>query len=269
MGLRIVIRGGGDLASGVVLRLVRAGWQVFVLEIDRPLAVRRSVSFAQAVYDGQIVVEGVVGRMVTRPGDEEKITKAGMPAVMVDPNLETLPRLHPDVLVDARMLKQKVQFSPSLTQLDIGLGPGFETGVNCHAVIETRRGPNLGRVYWHGGADLDTGIPDAVGVYKDERVLRAPIAGKIQVLAKIGDILAAGSPVAAIDDRMVTAPFPGVLRGVIHNGLVVTAGIKIGDLDPRSDPNLCFRVSDKALAVGGGVLEAILTKAELRGRMWL
>jgi xanthine dehydrogenase accessory factor len=268
MALRVVIRGGGDLASGVVLRLVRAGWQVVILEIERPLAVRRSVSFAQAIYDGHIVVEGVSGRRATQLGDTFKITNAGMAAVLVDPQMETLAELGPDVLVDARMLKQAVLATPRLTLLDIGLGPGFETDVNCHVVIETKRGPNLGRVYWSGRADADTGIPDPIGVYRDERVLRAPISGTIHLIAGIGDILAAGSPIARIGDREITASFPGVLRGVLHDGLTVEEGMKIGDLDPRNDPDLCYRVSDKALAVGGGVLEAILTKENLRGRMW-
>jgi xanthine dehydrogenase accessory factor len=148
------------------------------------------------------------------------------------------------------------------------LGPGFEAGVNSHAVIETKRGPNLGRVYWSGRAALDTGVPDAVSGYQYERVLRAPVSGKIQLDAAIGEKLASGDPIARINDILVTAPFPGVLRGVIQSGLEVSTGMKIGDIDPRNDPGLCFRVSDKALAVSGGVVEAILSSADLRKRMW-
>jgi xanthine dehydrogenase accessory factor len=267
MTLRILVRGGGDLASGVVLRLARAGWQVFILELPQPLAVRRSVSFSQAVYDGQITVEGVSARLADTITVAEELVGYGLVAVMVDPEMETIKLLAPDVMVDARMLKVFVD-ATRWSKLDIGLGPGFKAGENTDAAIETKRGPDLGRVYWSGGPAEDTGLPDSVGTYRSERVIRAPEAGKVELMAKIGDQVDAGTPIIAINGHSLYASFSGVLRGLIQDGLMVPAGLKIGDLDPRNEPDLCYRVSDKALAVGGGVLEAILTKAELRRKMW-
>jgi xanthine dehydrogenase accessory factor len=152
--------------------------------------------------------------------------------------------------------------------LAIGLGPGFQAGLDCHAVIETNRGPALGRVIWQGGAQDDTGIPERVGAYRSERVLRAPAAGVLDAVAEIGALLAEGDLVARVGVAEVRAPFHGVLRGLLHPGLEVRTGEKIGDLDPRGDPALCWLVSDKALAVGGGVLEAILSRPALRPLLW-
>jgi xanthine dehydrogenase accessory factor len=263
----ILIRGGGDLATGVAIRLIRAGLRVVVTELPQPLAVRRSVSFAEAVYSTEIKVEDFTARRVDDPEDSLRILnilgKQQVP-VLVDPGCTSAKLLHPVVIVDGRMTKQPpepIGYPPSLY---IGLGPGFEAGVNCQAVIETRRGHTLGRVFWHGSPDLDTGQPEG----DSQRVLRAPADGELETCVSIGDLLEVGEVIAIINGLKVTAPFAGILRGLLHPGLNVKRGLKIGDLDPRSDPRVCQLVSDKALSIGGGVLEAILSRPEVRSQLW-
>jgi xanthine dehydrogenase accessory factor len=264
----ILIRGGGDLASGVAVRLIRSGLRVVLTEVAQPLAVRRSVAFAEAVYSGETTVEGTIAHRIPDPTDSFRILmvlgKQQVP-VLVDPDCASAKILHPAVIVDGRMTKhppEPIGYSPHLY---IGLGPGFIAGVNCQAVVETRRGPMLGRVYWRGGPDLDTGQPDG----DPQRVLRAPADGDLIAHAEIGQLLEAGQVVAEVAGQMVTVPFAGILRGLLHPGLTVTRGMKIGDIDPRGDPRLCQFVSDKALSVGGGVLEAILNRPELRAQLWV
>lgn len=267
----VLIRGGGDLASGVALRLHRVGLRVVITELPEPLAVRRLVSFAEAVYTGEVVIEGVTARRVDDPSDTLRVLQVlakGQIPVLIDPEARAIRLLHPHVVVDARMTKQPAELIPVPVSLIIGLGPGFTAGVNCHAVIETNRGHMLGRVLWKGSAEADTGVPEAVGDKQAERVLRAPAEGVLQARAEIGDHLEAGQVVAEIAGIAVKAPFRGVLRGLIHPGIRVHAGQKIGDLDPRDDPRYCTLVSDKSLAIAGGVLEAILSRAELRPALW-
>jgi xanthine dehydrogenase accessory factor len=185
--------------------------------------------------------------------------------VLVDPDCASAKLLHAAVIVDARMTKhppEAIGYSPTLY---IGLGPGFEASVNCQAVIETRRGPMLGRVYWRGGPDPDTGQPEG----DPQRVLRAPAGGEFIAHTEIGQHLETGQAIAEVAGQTVSAPFPGILRGLLHSGLVVTHGLKIGDIDPRDDPRLYRLVSDKALSVGGGVLEAILSLPELHSQLWV
>lgn len=263
----VVIRGAGDLASGVALRLHRAGFPVIMTEIEHPLAVRRTVSFAQAVFDGVCTVEEVTGR---RCSIEEAAAVAGNNeiAVVVDPARETLRRWQPSVVVDAIMAKRNTGTHKDDAALVVALGPGFTAGVDCHAVIETDRGHNLGRVIWQGRAAPDTGEPGELpGIgRRASRVLRAPVAGHVIGRCVIGERIAEGAELAVVRDATdgehpIVAPFAGVLRGLIHPTVTVTAGMKIGDLDPRADVAYCFTVSDKSLAIGGGVMEAIL--------MWL
>lgn len=267
----ILIRGGGDLASGVALRLYRSGLRVTVSELPEPLAVRRLVSFAEAIYSGTVEIEGVVGRQVAATDDNQQIYHTlahGEIPVIVDPELEAVYALKPGVIVDARMTKRHINVIQNIECLIIGLGPGFIAGENCHAVIETNRGHRLGRVIWQGSAQADTGIPESVESHRSERVLRAPVSGRLSVYAEIGDLLEEGQPVADVAGRTILAPFNGVLRGIVHPGLFVEAGLKIGDVDPRADPQYCTMVSDKSLAIGGGVLEAILSRPELRTQLW-
>lgn len=268
MTLRILVRGGGDLASGVILRCARAGWQVYVTELARPLAVRRTVCFAQAVYDGVIEIEGVRGVRASSYLDARDALAESAVAVLVDPECHILPEFTPHVLVDARMTKQVEPgrvFSQAMT---IGLGPGFNAGVNCDAVVETLRGHYLGRVIWQGSAAPNTGLPDKVGNVQAERVLRAPTNGELHSRAAIGDPIQAGQVVALVDGQAVVSPIAGVLRGLVQDGVRVASGMKVGDVDPRNDPRVCRFVSDKALAVGGGVLEAILSWPVLRSKLY-
>jgi len=279
----ILIRGGGDLATGVAIRLIRSGLRVVITEIPQPLAVRRTVAFAEAVYAGEITIEGITARRVPDPSDSLRILtilgKQQIP-VLVDPDCASAKALHPAIIVDGRMNKRSpepIGYSPALY---IGLGPGFEAGVNCQAAIETRRGHMLGRVYWRGGPQADTGAPEG----DPARVLRAPCDGVLVAHAEIGGHVEEGQLIAVISEQpalsggeglsvnsdqcSVVSPFGGILRGLIHPGLTVARGMKIGDVDSRDDPRLCQMVSDKALAVGGGVLEAILARPEVRGGLW-
>jgi xanthine dehydrogenase accessory factor len=257
----ILIRGGGDLASGVALRLHRSGFQTGILELDKPLAVRRTVCFSEAVYEGSQTVEGVKGRLVSADQFQDAL-EAGEIPVLVDPKADILqnsfvtsPRS--TFVVDARLLKTEPEPLDAAIPLHIGLGPGFRAGENCHAVIETRRSHTLGRVYWQGPAQPDSGQPEG----DPRRVVRAPAAGFVQGLKAIGEHCAEGEKIAMINDEYpVVSPLDGVLRGLIHPHVEVTKSMKIGDVDPRNDSSACFLVSDKALAIGGGVLEAVLVK---------
>jgi xanthine dehydrogenase accessory factor len=267
----ILIRGGGDLASGVAMRLYRVGLSVVITELAQPLAVRRLVSFAEAVYAGETTIEGVVGRRVNDPGDSLKVLQLlskGRIPVLVDPEAKSAQLLHPTVIVDARMTKRPPEPLKHSARLYIGLGPGFIAGESSHAVIETNRGHRLGRVIWKGSAQEDTATPGVVGGQSVERMLRAPAAGKVNGLVRIGDRVQTGQPVAEVGGMAISAPFPGVLRGIIHPDCLVKVGMKIGDVDPRDDPGICSLVSEKSLAIGGGVLEAILSRAELRTNLW-
>lgn len=264
MALRILVRGGGDLASGIALRLHRAGCLVLVTELSQPKAVRRAVSFAQAVYDGTISIEGILGRRVDSAEEITPVFADGAVPVIVDPDLSVVETFKPHVIVDCRMLKRPTGEKLIDGVLTIGIGPGFVVGKDCHAVVETNRGPFLGRVIWSGSAQEDTQMPEAVGDYRRERVLRAPADGPVIALASIGAMLKQGDVVAKVAGQPVHAPFDGVLRGLIQEGIEVAVGEKIGDVDPRGDERLCWLASDKALAVGGGVLEAILSWQPLR-----
>jgi xanthine dehydrogenase accessory factor len=262
--LLTIIRGGGDLASGIAMRLYRSGIKVVIVEISRPLAVRRFVSFAEAVYAQSVKIEEIDGILFKTVDELSPVIWDKCIPVVVDEDLSKILALNPQVIIDARMQKIKPEYALTGNPLIIGIGPGFFVGKNCDCVIETKRGPFLGRVFWDGAAESDTGIPDKVGDFEKERVLRAPANGRITAFARIGDLLEAEDQIADVDGVIIRAPFRGVLRGIIHEGLEVTKGLKIGDLDPRCDPLLCSLVSDKALAVGGGVLEAILSRDELR-----
>ena len=264
----VLIWGGGDLASGVAMRLHRVGIDILVVEKEEPLVVRRSVAFANAVNEGQMQVEDVTGVLIQSPEEMKGVWEEDQIPVMVDPELTLLSKDQPLVLVDARMRKKVVQNDLDSAELVIGLGPGFVVGENCHAAIETNRGHFLGRVYWEGSPEPDTGVPGKVLVYSRERVLHAPAAGEIHSMKSIGDHVEKGEPVLAVSGKQVLAPFDGVLRGLIHDGLHVREGMKVGDVDPRPETFRCWTVSEKSLAIGGGVLEAMLTKSSLRNRLW-
>jgi xanthine dehydrogenase accessory factor len=259
----VIVRGGGDLASGVVYRLVKAGFPVLVTELKRPLAIRRTVAFASAVYEGQITVEGITARLVAGPEQAGALWEAGEVPVLIDPAGESIRALQPAVVVDARLAKRNLGTTRSDAPLVIALGPGFVAGVDCHAVIETQRGHFLGRVIWQGAAEPDTGRPGSVQGHEADRVLRAPCDGTLVALAQIGDAVREGQVLATVAGEPVRAPFDGVLRGMLHPAVPVTRGLKIGDVDPRGVRAHCFTISEKSLAIGGGVLEAILSAPQL------
>ncbi len=254
----VVIRGGGDIASGIAYRLVKSGFQALILEIEQPIHVRRIVSYAQAIYDGEFSVEGV--RAVRADGIEHvhAILGKGAIPVFVDERGESIARLNPTVVVDAILAKRNIGTRKDMAPIVIGVGPGFEAGIDADAVVETNRGHFLGRVLWSGRTQDNTGIPGAIRGYTQERVIRANAHGCVQPVKNIRDIVAEGDVVARVGGVDSRAMISGIVRGMINRGVEVHKGCKIGDIDPRSSPSYCETISDKALSVGGGVLEAIL-----------
>jgi len=250
----VLLRGAGDLATGVAWRLKRAGFGVVMCELEHPLTVRRAVAFSTAVDEGSVIVEGI---RAVRAAIAEAIdlARSDTVPVIVSPGLPPLPA---DVVVDARMAKRVLDTTIDDAPLVLALGPGFTAGRDCHAVIETMRGSRLGRVYWQGCAAPNTGTPGVIGGRGAERVLRAPAAGVIRWRAAIGDIVADGALLGTVDGAPVCAAFAGLVRGLVADGTPVAKGLKIGDVDPRQDTEW-REISDKALAVAGGVLEAVLT----------
>lgn len=263
----VVVRGGGDLASGVIYRLAKTGFPVLVTELAQPLAIRRAVSFASAVLEGGIVIEGLRARRIDDVAEVHAVWAMGDIPVFVDETGASLTTFKPSVVVDARMIKRNPDTTCDDAPLVIALGPGYVAGQDCHAVIETNRGHYLGRVIWQGGAEPNTGEPGRVKGRVSERVLRAPADGFVTQHVAIGESLNEGDVVATVGDVPVLAPFAGVLRGLIHSSVPVVAGLKIGDVDPRGVRDHCFLISEKSLAIGGGVLEAILSAPQLAGHL--
>lgn len=258
----VIVRGGGDLATGVVYRLHRAGFPVIVLELSRPLVVRRRVALASAVLEGQVTIETLSGQLVSSVAAAEQMARSETIPVLVSPQLEPLLlglRTSPSVVVDARMAKRNIDTNRQQAPFVVALGPGFEAGVDCHAVVETMRGHRLGRVIWQGTALPNTGTPGIVAGKGRERVLRAPAMGTVTWQVDIGDIVESEDYLGDVSGEPVLAPFGGVVRGLVAPGTVVKRNLKIGDVDARGDLAACEQISDKALAVGGGVLEAVLT----------
>jgi len=253
----IVIRGGGDLASGMAVRLFRAGFSVMILEVDHPTVIRLPVSFARAVYEGKAIVEEIEAVLIPSWEKAKDTIKQGKIPVLIDPKGSCIKKLSPTVLVDAILAKRNLGIKIDQVPLVIGLGPGFTAGKDVEVVIETERGHNLGRVIYQGQAAPDTGIPGEVGGESKRRLLRAPAEGKIIPFHKIGDLLKEGEVIAEVERIPLKAEISGVLRGLIYPQSWVTKGMKIGDIDPRGIKEYCFTVSDKARSIGGAVLEAI------------
>ncbi len=269
MTFPVIVRGGGDLASGVVMRLHHAGMRLAIAEIEKPLAVRRTVSFAEAIYADSVNVEDIAAKKVSSFEEAEIVSLQRLIPVIIEPTLEHLVAQSPMIIVDAIMTKQEPETNLNSAQLVIGLGPGFIAGKHCHAVIETLRGHNLGRVFWEGSAAVDSKQPGSIVNYKVDRVLRSPGSGYLEPRTEVGQRLKKGDLIATVTSKEIRASFDGVLRGLIHPSVELTPGMKIGDLDPRDDPSYCYRVSDKALAIGGGVLEAILSRKDIRSKLWV
>lgn len=255
---RIVIKGAGDLATGVAHRLWSAGFDLVMLELPEPLAVRRAAAFAAAVFAGEWTVEGVTARLCRDPAAVEAALSRRQAAVLLDPEGEYIRRHTPEVLVDAVMAKRNTGTSRADAPLVIALGPGFRAPEEVHAVVETARGPDLGRAIYRGAAAPDTGVPGEVAGVDTGRLLRAPAAGRFEPVKKIGDRVEQGETVGRVAGVPVIAQTGGLLRGLIYPGLAVRAGMKVGDIDPRGSAVNWRSISDKARAVGGGVLEALL-----------
>jgi len=258
----ILIRGGGDLASGVAIRLFRSGFPIVMTELPNPFMVRRTVSFGEAVNAGRVQVEGVTAVRVDYAEDAMRLLRLrgadrAIP-VMIDPEARCRSPLNPAALIDAIMAKRNTGTSMSDAPLVVALGPGFSAGRDCHVVIETNRGHNLGRPIYEGFAEPDTGLPGEVGGRTVERLLRAPVSGRILDMVEIGESVSRGQIVALIDRHEVHSRIDGVLRGLMRTGAWVSTGFKIGDVDPRAERAHCYLVSDKSLAIGGGVLEVVL-----------
>ncbi len=259
--LTVAIKGAGDLASGVAWRLYQARFRrIYMLEVAKPLAVRRRVAFSEAVYDGTQTVEGVSAVRVEDVSDFERVWADGRIALRVDPNWDTLGQQPPDVVIDAIMAKCNLGTLLDDGSLVIGLGPGFEAGHDVHLVIETQRGHHFGRVLKQGEAEKNTGTPGSIDGYTTERVLRAPAKGVFTSQRQLGDQVRKGETVASVDGVAMTAQISGVLRGLVRSGIQVPAGMKVGDIDPRGRVSYCDTISDKARCLGGAVLEAILEK---------
>jgi len=257
--LVILIRGAGEMASGVAHRLHQSHFKICMLEIPHPLAVRREVSFCEAIYEGEKEVEGVQAKFISTPKEIQSVWKEGKIPLLVDSDgKKTSDLLKPDVLVDAILAKKNLGTRIKDAPLVIGLGPGFTAGKDVHIVVETNRGQNLGKMILNGIAEPDTGIPGEIGGFTIERVVRTMKKGIFVPQKSIGDRVSKGSVVAVVDDFPVIAKISGVVRGLLRESVEVRKGMKVGDIDPRGKRELCFTISDKARAIGGGVLEAIL-----------
>jgi len=256
--LKIVIKGAGEMASGVAHRLYMAGMRnILMTEIPEPLSVRRMVSFCEAIFEGSMEVEGVRAECIQHIEDVSSVWKNHKIAVLVDPQWQSVGVLKPHVVVDVVMAKRNLGTRKDEAPLVIGVGPGFATGDDVHIVVESNRGHNLGRTMYEGAAEPYTGIPGQMMAYTKERVLRAPVAGTVKHVRALGNSIKTGDIILTIDNTPLLAPIDGILRGLIRE-ISVTKDEKVGDIDPRGKVEYCHTISDKARAIGGGVLEAIM-----------
>ena len=261
----IIVRGGGDLATGTIYKLKKSGFPILILEVATPSAIRRNVAFCEAVYQGTQTVEDMTCYLAASQEQAEQFLSEGKLTVLVDPVGESIAKLNPLAVVDAILAKRNLGTHKEMAPITVALGPGFTAGEDVDAVIETKRGHNLGRVLWTGNAAPNTGIPGIIGGYGKERVIHCPATGILRNVKKITDTVSKGDTIAMVETAdgsvPVKATLDGILRGLIRDGYPVTAGFKIADLDPRADElDNCFTISDKARCIAGGVLEAILQR---------
>lgn len=261
---KVVIRGAGDVATGIGHRLHRCGFKVLHLDIGKPLVIRRTVAFTQAIFDGEGEVEGVKCRLVKNIEEIEKAWMEDEVAVMVDPEALIIDQIKPDVVVDAIIAKKNIGTNKSMANTTIGIGPGFTAGDDVDVVVESNRGHFLGSIILKGSAASNTGEPGNIGGFTKERVIRANANGVIRNVREIGDLVTKGEPIAYIGDTVVKASLDGMLRGLIKNDSDVFEGLKIADVDPRGERKYCFTITEKARAIGGGVLEGILYMDKIR-----
>ncbi|HIQ97533.1 MAG TPA: EF2563 family selenium-dependent molybdenum hydroxylase system protein [Candidatus Limivivens merdigallinarum] len=267
----VIVRGGGDLATGTIQKLYNAGFPVWVLECSQPTAIRRKVAFSEAVYDGEATVEGIRAVRVEDREQAAKEAEQGNIPVLIDGEARILQKVRPHVLVDAILAKRNLGTRRDMAEITIALGPGFRAGEDVDLVVETKRGHQLGRLIWEGEALPNTGIPGVIGGYGKERVIHAPAEGCLHVEREIGSLVQKGERLAVISGKEgeteVDSPLEGVLRGILRDGFWVPKGMKLADVDPRKEEQAnCFTVSDKARCIAGGVLEGILALENRRGK---
>lgn len=253
----VLIRGGGDIASGIAYRLYRAGYHVIMTEIAIPTMIRREVCFGNAVHRGEMIVEGITSEYVSLNKALETVEKGIIP-IVTDNYQDILEKITPKIVVDAILAKRNLGTSKDDAEFVIGIGPGFIAGEDVHAIVETMRGHTLGRVIYKGSALPNTGVPGKVGGFTVERVMYAPCSGLFTAKCHIGDLVEKNDIVGYVDETPVRTQIAGYLRGILHSGIIVNEGLKLADVDARAEESHCFTISDKALAIAGGVLEAIL-----------
>ena len=257
-----VIKGAGDIASGVAYRMHQIGFSVVMTDLNKPTSIRRTVCFSEAIINGSTTIENVTAEYAKRTDEIEEIISNNHIAVLADPEAKCIKILKPEIVIDAIMAKKNLSTSINDAPIVIALGPGFCAGKDCHAVIETMRGHNLGRIYYNGEAEKNTGIPGSIMGYTTERILRAPKDGIFNQVHQIGDIVEKDEICAYVDDLPVKSNIAGVLRGILPSGTEVYKGMKSGDVDPRSNPNNCITISDKANAVGAATVVAAISLSD-------
>ena len=261
----IIVRGGGDLATGTIYKLYKCGFPVLILETHQPSAIRRNVAFSEAVYEGKQTVEDVTCHRADSKEQAAELLQEGKLAVLVDPAGDAIGYFKPMAVVDAILAKRNLGTCKSMAPITVALGPGFTAGQDVDAVIETQRGHHLGRVIWNGVAAPNTGIPGIIGGYGKERVIYSPASGILRNVRRITDTVQKGEVIAQVETEKdivpVRATMDGLLRGLIRDGYPVKQGFKMADIDPRMEEyENCFTISDKARCIAGGVLEAILRR---------
>ncbi len=256
--MKILIKGAGDLASGIAHRLKKAGYHILMTEIEVPLTVRRTVAFSRAVYETEAEVEGIKGILIHNPSEIQEVWKQECIPVIVDEYAYIQSEYQANVIVDAIIAKHNLGTTMEDASFVIGVGPGFEAGKDCHAVIETKRGHYLGKVIWDGYAIPNTGVPGEIGGYSTERIIRATADGDFQPIAHISEVVEKGQIVAFCGGEPIKTQMAGIIRGMLQPGVKVVKGMKCGDIDARCQIDHCFTISDKARAIAGGVLEAVV-----------
>jgi xanthine dehydrogenase accessory factor len=257
--MKVLIKGAGDLATGIGCRLHRCGFELVMTDIAVPTTVRRTVAFSRAVYEEEAKVEDITGVLCHSLEEIHEAIARDQVAVVVDEECKIRETWKPDVVVDAIIAKKNLGTRITDADVVVGVGPGFTAGLDCHVVVETKRGHNLGRCIWEGSAFPNTGVPGMIGGYDKERIIRATDDGMFKGQVMIGDLVEKGDLVGYSGDAPIYAQVGGVVRGLLQDGVTVTKGMKSGDVDPRGNIENCYTISDKATSIGGGVLEAILS----------
>ncbi len=255
----VIVKSGGDIASGIIQKLHRTGFRVLVLEMEHPTSIRRTVCFSEAVYEGKMELEGITSVLVKNIVEIYHAWANDFVPVIVDSKEEYIEKFNPIAVVDAIIAKKNTGMHKNIAPITVGIGPGFEAGKDVSVVIESNRGHNLGRLIFEGFSEPNTGMPGNIAGYTTERVLYSPEDGTINLNHEIGDVLKSGDIIGSVNGQCITSKIDGILRGIIREGTHVTKGMKIGDVDPRIEQiKNCYTISDKARAIGGAVLEAII-----------